>query len=185
MFASIYDKTDKGREEIATRKHQLSTRLRTLLVMVDGKQSATQLLARVAALGLDESNVAELIANDYIAALPVLPEPVTVVTVQAERTENNTEHARELAQIEAIYTFFNETIKSMLGLRGFALQLKAERAQTLDDFKKLRHPYIEAILKSKGRETARSLRDRLDHLLYQGDKGINSALVRDSLVDDL
>jgi hypothetical protein len=38
--------------------------------------------------------------------------------------------------------------------------MKVERAGTLDDFKKLRQPYLEAVLKSKGREMARSLRDR-------------------------
>jgi hypothetical protein len=39
MSAVIYDKTEKGREEVATRKYQLAPRMRSLLVMVDGKQS--------------------------------------------------------------------------------------------------------------------------------------------------
>ncbi len=69
MFASIYDKTDKGRQEIATRQFQLQNRLRTLLVMVDGKQSAAELLRKVQALGLDENSIQELIDGDFISRL--------------------------------------------------------------------------------------------------------------------
>ena len=42
MSSTIYDKSDKGRAEIATRKYQLASRLRTLLVMVDGKQAVDE-----------------------------------------------------------------------------------------------------------------------------------------------
>jgi hypothetical protein len=90
----------------------------------------------------------------------------------------------ESEQFREVYTFFNETIKSVLGLRGFTLQMKVERAGTLDDFKKLRQPYLEAVLKSKGREMARSLRDRLDYLLYKGEQVQQSdTLLRDSAIN--
>jgi hypothetical protein len=69
MLNSIYDKTEKGREEIATRKHHLANRLRTLLVMVDGKQSATDLLKKVSALGFDENNVQELLDQEFITVV--------------------------------------------------------------------------------------------------------------------
>ena len=35
MLATLYQKTDKGREEIATRKHQIDSRLRPLLVTIN------------------------------------------------------------------------------------------------------------------------------------------------------
>ena len=66
MHNSVFEKTDKGREEIATRKHQLSPRLRSLLVMVDGKQTRTDLLKKVAPLGLDEQSIAELLEKQFI-----------------------------------------------------------------------------------------------------------------------
>ncbi|NDI84338.1 hypothetical protein [Undibacterium crateris] len=188
MFASIYDKTDKGRQEIATRQFQLQNRLRTLLVMVDGKQSAAELLRKVQALGLDENSVQELIDGDFIAPLidsaeaefaaPTTqdaPEPIQHPQGQADHSAALTSVSDvplpELSgaeQFQAVYRFFNETIKANLGFRGFALQLKVERAGNLDDFEHLRIPFLEAVMKAKGRDFARNLRDQLDILLYQG-----------------
>ncbi|AMP00909.1 hypothetical protein CAter10_3394 [Collimonas arenae] len=59
----------------------------------------------------------------------------------------------------------------MIGLRGYGLQLKVERASSVQDFRELRQAYLEAVLKSKGEEIARSLRGRLDQLLYLGERG--------------
>ncbi|MBC3930347.1 hypothetical protein [Undibacterium curvum] len=188
MFASIYDKTDKGRQEIATRQFQLQNRLRTLLVMVDGKQSAAELLRKVQALGLDENSVQELIDGDFISpikdsvevvtTLPVTPDALEPVQHQQGSPDPSTVSTSvsdvplpELSgaeQFQAVYRFFNETIKANLGFRGFALQLKVERAGNLEDFEYLRIPFLEAVMKAKGRDFARNLRDQLDILLYQG-----------------
>lgn len=191
MLNSIYDKTEKGREEIATRKHHLANRLRTLLVMVDGKQSATDLLKKVSALGFDENNVQELLDQEFITVVskagesPVAAAPeINLVSDLPPPVAVAVEEMSESEQFREVYTFFNETIKSVLGLRGFTLQMKVERAGTLDDFKKLRQPYLEAVLKSKGREMARSLRDRLDYLLYKGEQVQQSdTLLRDSAIN--
>ncbi|HEY1044362.1 MAG TPA: hypothetical protein VGE60_10910 [Telluria sp.] len=66
MNTSIYDKTEKGREEIATRKNQLPARLRTLLLMVDGQKPAETLLQNTAALGVDEDSLKQLEADGFI-----------------------------------------------------------------------------------------------------------------------
>ena len=72
-------------------------------------------------------------------------------------------------QYQALYNFFNETIRSAIGLRGYALQLKVERATTIADFRALRQAYLEGVLKAKGPELEHSLRNRLDQLLSLGD----------------
>lgn len=184
MSTIIYDKTDKGREEIATRKYQLAPRLRSLLVLIDGKQTVTDLLKKIVGLGLSEQNIQDLFDQDFIAesqsvnvpvvaALPaaivekdtgdVLEDAKTKATPKLAISDNPEENGR---RVQAISKFFNETIKSTLGLRGFTLQMKVERASNMQDFEDLRHAYIEAVLKAKGKEMARSLRDRLDQLLY-------------------
>ena len=71
-------------------------------------------------------------------------------------------------QFQALYNFFNETIRSVIGLRGFTMQLKVERAATIADFRLLRTAYLEAVLKAKGPEMEHSLRNRLDQLLALG-----------------
>lgn len=67
MNTRIYDKTDKGREEIATRKYQVPPRLRTLLVLIDGRHSLESLLANLSVLGLGADDVDELLRQEYIA----------------------------------------------------------------------------------------------------------------------
>ena len=65
----------------------------------------------------------------------------------------------------AVYDFYTKTIKTNIGLRGFTLQLKVEKAATLDDLRRLRDPYVEAVLKAKGRDKAALLAEQLDQLL--------------------
>ncbi len=229
MNSYVYDKTDKGREEIATRKYHVAPKLRTLLVMIDGRHSLGDLLKNVAGMGLTEESVNELLDQQYItlvsggeaanepegpaegkgkgAAPGRLPpsaaararlvarnraaaamkseaqdgtpsalldaagpstvlmdevladEPIPAAAVVPEVM------AGAAAQYQSLYDFYNQTIKSTLGLRGMLLQLKAEKCASVADFAALRQPYLEAVLKARGREMALSLRDRLDQLL--------------------
>ncbi|MFZ6649699.1 hypothetical protein ACO0LO_28510 [Undibacterium sp. TJN25] len=196
MSTLVYDKTDKGREEIATRKYQLASRVRTLLVMVDGKQTEDELLKKVAGLGLNQQNIDDLLEQQFIiavsaasmastvavpkAAPPAKTAPEELAQTAAPTEDNGPDSVLGLGEdggtmddatrFQAIHTFFNETIKSTLGLRGFTLQMKVERAATLEDFRELRRTYLEAVQKAKGNEMARSLRHRLDQLLYPGEK---------------
>jgi hypothetical protein len=193
MSSIIYDKADKGREEIATRKYQLAPRLRSLLVMIDGKQSEAELLKKVLGLGLNEQSLIDLLEQEFIvmstsgmtepapalAASPASAIANPSLTAGSTPTMPVTSPAETAARFQALYNFYNETIKSTLGLRGFALQLKVERAGNLQDFNDLRNVYIEAVLKAKGKEMARSLRDRLDQLLYA-----DSTVVADKIIAD-
>ena len=204
MDNSIFDKTDRGREEIATRMYHLASRLRSLLVMIDGKQGTADLLHKVAGLGLTIDSFTELAGAGFIrdvgvaassaapasgaasgaaapgpasglaasglaasgpASGPVFAAPQAAQGVPAVAAAAPPPGAGSVEQILALHAFFNGTIKNAIGLRGFSLQLKAERAVTLADFGQLREPFLAAVLKSKGIEMALSLGDRLDHLL--------------------
>jgi hypothetical protein len=173
MTNSIFDKTDKGREEIATRKYHLATRVRTLLLLVDGKQRTEDLLQKVTGMGLTEESLTELLNDGFIhavaatSAAPAQPQPSAAPAAQAAPGVRTLPDGK--TQFEAIYHFYTETIKSTIGLRGYGLQMKVEKAGTLEELRDLRRPYLEAVLKAKGNELARSLRNRLDELLYYGE----------------
>ncbi|AIY42544.1 putative proline-rich protein [Collimonas arenae] len=193
----IFDKTELGRTEIATRGQTVAPRLRTLLLLVDGKTGNDELLRKVAGLGLNQEHLDELLQAGLIqvsggdvsdaaapavvvapaAAPTVAPPPVAAKSaVPVAPTAPTAPVPPEQilppgqTQFEAIYHFYNDTIKSMIGLRGYGLQLKVERASSVQDFRELRQAYLEAVLKSKGEEIARSLRGRLDQLLYLGER---------------
>lgn len=182
MTNSIFDKTDKGREEIATRKYQLPTRMRTLLLLIDGKQRTEDLLQKVTGIGLTEENLTELLNDGFIHAVAVAPAAApaqphaSTAPAAAQQGAQGAAPASTVrtmpdgkTQFEAIYHFYTETIKSTIGLRGYGLQMKVEKAGTIEELRELRRPYLEAVLKAKGNEMARSLRGRLDELLYYGE----------------
>lgn len=185
----ILDKTDKGREEIATRKYRLAPRLRTLLVLIDGKHDANDLLKKVSGLGLDEQSLTELLDSGFVHSTMIntlanpdsiaaeldkvsITEPAASYNSMPPATEPVSgeqpvpEAPSHAEQYQALYNFYTETIKSTVGLRGYGLQLKVERASSIDDFRNLRQAYLDAVLKAKGNEMARSLGDRLDQLLH-------------------
>ncbi|MYM28702.1 hypothetical protein SAMN05192549_108168 [Duganella sacchari] len=167
MKTSIYDKTTKGREEIATRKYQLASRLRTLLVLVDGHRSEEELLRNVAGLGLNHSALQELLAQDYIVlatSYASLPEP-DPLPLPLPLPPPSTIALDQVQQFQSVYNFYNKTIKSTMGLRGFTLQLKVEKAGSVDELRLLRAPYLEGVTKAKGRDTAALLVQQLDQLL--------------------
>ncbi|PWF54854.1 hypothetical protein [Massilia glaciei] len=184
MKTSVYDKTDKGREEIATRKYQVPSKLRALLLLVDGRHTLEVLLKNVAGLGLTQEHMTELLEGEYIVLIsggeveqaPAEPVARRLSSARARvgthaRAPVYTPSPEELAALaeaerfRALQDFYSQTVKSTFGLRGFALQMKVEKASTVDDLRALRLPYLEAVLKAKGSEMALSLRDRLDHLL--------------------
>jgi hypothetical protein len=184
MTNTVYDKTDKGREEITTRQYRLAPRLRTMLLLFDGKSTAEQVLVKVAGLGLDAHGIAELLEMEFIHELtaatqaveagiaaiaqtptPSAPEPAQEEPESAAAQPVPGLYAEGENQFQTLYNFYNTTIKSTIGLRGYAMQLKVERATSIDDFRALRESYVAAVLKARGPEMARSLSDRLDQLL--------------------
>ncbi|MBV8634985.1 MAG: hypothetical protein JO002_10880, partial [Burkholderiaceae bacterium] len=158
----VFDKTPKGQEEIATRKHGLPSRLRSLLVLVDGKTNVEGLVKKVTGLGLNEESIAELLEQEFIAPHEgATPAPSTAIPaaapVAAPAPAASPAPAATPAglpegqtQFEALYQFYTSTINANLGLRGFALQMKVERCASIDDFRALRASYIEAVQNSKG-----------------------------------
>jgi hypothetical protein len=178
----IYDKTNKGREEITTRGYHLASRLRSLLVIVDGKQTDAELLKKIAGLGLGEQHLQELLDQGFIAAIQIETSPIlTDTSTPIESTEVLSEQVSDASidqietsappikdpaeQFREVYSFFNDSIKSNIGFRGFNLQLKVERANNLQELEELRKPFLEAIFKAKGEETLRTLSTQLDKLL--------------------
>lgn len=102
MNSSVFDKTDKGREEIATRKYHIPARMRALLLLVDGKRTFDQLLGNVAGLGLDHTSIDELVAQDLILIVPGT-EPVIIAkpVIEAAGSARARALARQAARASA------------------------------------------------------------------------------------
>jgi hypothetical protein len=86
---SILAKTQKGLEEMASRSHGLSPRLRAALIMADGETNVETLLSRCGEFALKvEFHFAELIANGYLEDIVSREEaePIAASSSVASRT---------------------------------------------------------------------------------------------------
>ena len=68
---------------------------------------------------------------------------------------------------QRLYHFFTDVIGNHLGLRGYMLQVKVEKAATLVELAALRDMLGAALQKAKGEITARAIIDQLDQLLAE------------------
>ncbi len=208
MQQAIYDKTDKGRDEIATRKYQLQSRLRSLLVLIDGKKTEPELIQKIGGLGLDQNSLNELLNQNFIqrVSLETKDAPPTVAPMTPSETMTATltdevpdtisnaiedepqtifepvaddenwnfnldvllveEEENRESRVDMMKRFLTETIKECLGIKGFFLQRKVQKAKTLNDIHLIRQPYVSAILYAKGKDKAIDMRDQFDQRMY-------------------
>lgn len=151
---TTYNKTDKGREEISARTYGLQSRMRTLLVMIDGRHPMEELLPKVMGLGLDASAVTDLLTQGFIEEGEWVPPPPALPSEQ------------ELAaQYQQARAFYERTIEPTLGQRGHILEVKLEAAQTLEDLKAMRITFFEMVNRIRGRPVALALKKELDAIL--------------------
>jgi hypothetical protein len=78
--SAVYIKTGKGQREVATRQHQLPRRARALLIIVDGKMSAFDILSSSSSIGESESFFQQLIDEGFISELGKDGKPAPAAT---------------------------------------------------------------------------------------------------------
>lgn len=206
MQIIIYDKTDKGREEIATRKWQLPSRMRSLLVLIDGKKSDAEIVQKIGGLGLNLQSLQELQDKEFIQRVSVdavpapddldltqeasnvtldsntlgsidaLEESQTIFepsadqddawNVELDRLLDDEDDEEKESRVDMMKRYLGDNIKENLGLKGFFLQRKLQKMQTLDELHVFRQAYVSAILHSKGKDKAIELRDEFDQRMY-------------------
>jgi hypothetical protein len=170
---TVFVKTPAGQQEITARQLRLHPRLRSLLVLIDGRHRASELLQTLSAIGVTEASLEELEKLGLISAATVAAAPASepIIEDTGPQTEfvprpdhplDETERKREL------YAYFNEAIRNHLGLRGFMLQLQVEKAESLADYHAIRDQFITALGKSKGGDFAKRQGVHIDALLGAG-----------------
>lgn len=137
-MASVYRKTDKGIAEIETRANRLVPRLRTALIMVDGKRSDNDL--RTLCGGDPEEVLGTLVAQGYIEVIgtvaeraPAPPASAPGAAAPAPRAPAKAPSWEEKRRQAVRY--LNDT----LGPTAESLVLKIEKATSWDELK----PHLE------------------------------------------
>jgi hypothetical protein len=138
-MASVYRKTDKGITEIETRANRLVPRLRTALIMVDGKRTEDDL--RTMCGGEPEEVLGALVAQGYIEVIGTVaerpaapPPPAPGAAAQPAARPAGKAPSWEDRRRQAV-RYLNDT----LGPTAESLVLKIEKATSWDELK----PHLE------------------------------------------
>jgi hypothetical protein len=140
---TVYAKSAKGRDEIATRAHKLAFKARSLLIMVDGETTVAQLNARAANLGdvtaylgqLRDGGFIEPAGNIAQSTAP-MPGADNAVVMPAEDTNAaaSSPTATQLRDLSAAKVSAVKFIEDELGPHETDLAVKLEASQTHEQF---------------------------------------------------
>ena len=155
-------KTDKGKEEINHRRHKLPSKLRTLLILVDGTRSVTELTDDCRKLGAPEGGVDVLITDGFIAPIDsAAANDAVAILAGADETPVD-----EYGRFRVAKQFMNETAVDNLGaLKKFTFTLKLERCSVRKDLAELLPDYEQALTKAIGAQASTVLSTRMKQLL--------------------
>ena len=152
----IYRKTAKGLAEIETRVYRLSPRLRSVLIMIDGKRSDAELLQM---LPQAADALAALVQDDFIAEFarvsatvaPAAPPPAP------ERTVIRPPQAGFEAMRKDLLRAFNDR----MGPAGEGMAIRLEKARNETEFRALLPSAVQLVPTLHGRDAAEAFSARI------------------------
>ena len=171
MTTSIYQKTEKGQDEIRTRANHLDQRHRAVLLMINGEKTCDDILVQLQPLGMTQAVFDELENVGYIrphaaGATAAKAEPASAPTAAETAPAQATTSKEPAAEgYQRLYRFYTETISRYLGLRGYLLEMKVEKAGNVAELVALRDTLKAALTKTRGEPDTSNVIAQLDLLI--------------------
>lgn len=187
---TVFKKTAKGTDEIATRAHKLPARVRSLLILLDGRRTTAEVLAQASHLGDAEKFLARLQEDGFIEAAnlhsvpPPLDEAVQEYGAIPEREAGPTSlppyqqtpvaafgtdpSVDRMAAFMATKAFATRYFIDLLGPDSDSLTKKIEGAKTEGQLLLLMERCREIVQQVKGRDRAERFWQRVHDMLEGG-----------------
>lgn len=159
----IYAKTEEGARELKERKRNLPVALRTLLIMVDGNHTVAQVLDRARTLRVDMDALAVLERNGLIAKR--FGAPSAIKAERAPESPSDSDVKRFLTAQERM----SDAISEHLGLRGYLMMLRLQRAANIRDLHDLLPDFAQLLVKRVGLDAATPIVTELERLIVHGE----------------
>ena len=167
----IYIRTGKGNEEVSARRPALDATLNSILFLVDGKRTRADIQALAERMESPADCMERLIQGGYVRTMEERAARPTVSGVAVARHDSlapaavATHSQTDSALQDVLYQHLIGAAKQHLGVRGFMLHLKIEKATDLPEMRALIKPMGEAIAKSKGLATANRFMEETNALV--------------------
>lgn len=157
----VFGKTPDGQDEVATRARHLPARLRSLLIMVDGKRSVGEMLAHHPAAAEAQANLAALSDAGLIALVPKPVAPVAPAPAAPPPAPALASHA----SLDAVKKFVCATLHEALGPDADLFTGKVEAAGNLPDVLAQAEKMREILRGTAGNRRADAYWEKLNSML--------------------
>jgi hypothetical protein len=147
----VYEKTENGNEEIKTRKFNLSQKLRTLLIIVDGKKERGAILNQFSSMEGAAAALDELEQKGFIAR--------KTANVAAPGALSSEEEQRRAKLAKA---FMINTVTDAVGAMASSLLETLKKCETLQELRTHLDDYFYAITRGRGKAAAEEYREELE-----------------------
>jgi hypothetical protein len=157
-----FAKTRKGIDEIGRRQHNLTGKLRIMLILVDPSKSEEQLRMQATRIGAPADCLEAMVRDGYIVPVQT---SATGVTTATPRVNGTPVIAEGTARIGSAKAFMKQTLSAGLGPAASLLAARVERAATLAELAQLMPEYEKTVGNVTGSIEADLLALRLRRLL--------------------
>jgi microcompartment protein CcmK/EutM len=154
-------KTDSGNREMAQRAHKLSSRVRSLLIVIHGTETVAELTKNFQAFGDVGAGLNELVTLGLITAHTQAASSA-VTQMPAANAADIVPPPQQAKQL------LNESAVAVLGLRAFLFTLKLEHCYTADELRGILPEYERVMTKAKGADFAAAMVKRVRAILARG-----------------
>jgi hypothetical protein len=154
-------KTDSGNREMAQRAHKLSSRVRSLLIVIHGTETVAELTKNFQAFGDVGAGLNELVTLGLITA-HTQAAGSAVTQMPAANAADIVPPPQQAKQL------LNESAVAVLGLRAFLFTLKLEHCYTADELRAILPEYARVMTKAKGADFAAAMVKRVQAILARG-----------------
>ena len=154
-------KTALGNQELAQRKHKLSARVRSLLIVIHGTESVAELERNLHALGGIGDSLGQLEQLGLITVRSGNGAAAPLSQLTAANAPDIMPPAQQAKQL------INASAVAVLGLRSFLFVLKLEHAYSVDELRAILPEYRRVVTKAKDAAFAETMAKRIEALLAQ------------------
>jgi hypothetical protein len=133
-----------------------------VLIMIDGNRTVGEILDRARSLRVDEGAIAALERAGLIAKRFSAPSVAETRQAPAPRS------ADEVERFIAAQRQLSNLINKHLGVRGYLMMMRLQRAENLRDLHDLLPDFAKALVKRVGLEPASTIVSELERLIVRG-----------------
>ena len=157
----IYVKTELGTKELVERRLGLTIDLRRLLILVDGKHTVAQILAKGQAFHADDAAFADLERAGLIGLL------FSARSSEQGDVENPQRSEDEVQRFMDTQKALSDAINEHLGFRGYLMMMRLQKTENLRDLREMLPEFAQALVKRKGIEFATPIVSGLEQMIVR------------------